>query len=194
MSILSGIVNPYSGTSLYLLRLWPVIALMKLDQTGWVVQRSASKSGVQAQSLCGCPWSSGPLFSRRGQLSPFQHRFDPGDRFDGPDENGMWYVIRTRDYIEHLMNAIAQIDIGMASRAEHDLCPICAPVIPGMGSPIFGATVGFCFRDDTDCFYTANEGHQVSAEQVPSQGDDIFGLVVLKWQNHMETSVGFTGF
>ena len=92
---------------------------------------------------------------------------------DCPDEDGVRHILRTGHHIHHLVDAVAQIDIGMPSRTKHHLRPGRAPVVPRVGGPILGAAVGFRLRDDPRGDDPVNAGDQLSSEKVTGEGDDV---------------------
>ena len=49
-----------------------------------------------------------------------------------------------------MMNAVAEVDVGMTSRPEHHFGPGSAAVVVGMTGFVFRTSVGFCF-DDACC-------------------------------------------
>ena len=66
--------------------------------------------------------------------------------FHAADEHRLGRARGAGDDVEHLMHAVAQVDVGPSARFVHDRRPRCAPAARMAGRVRFAA-VGFCFRD-----------------------------------------------
>lgn len=71
---------------------------------------------------------------------------EPRHRFAGADEHGGSFTCRTRDEVEHVVQAVADVDVGSTAFLPHGRVTE-GSAVPGMTRRIFGAPIGLDFRD-----------------------------------------------
>lgn len=82
--------------------------------------------------------------------------------FAGADEYGGSFTGRARYEVEHVVNAIAKVDVGSAAFLPHGGVAE-GSTVPGMTRRIFGAPIGLDFRDAHQDFPMA----EVLTQQLP---------------------------
>jgi hypothetical protein len=78
-----------------------------------------------------------------------QHRGDPFQRLDGPDQHGTPRSTFFRDHVAAMMHSVCEIDVEMPAVSEHHGIPSGnSPV--GVAGRVAAAQVCLCFDDSTD--------------------------------------------
>ncbi len=81
------------------------------------------------------------------QTAPARHQLDACYGLDGAQQHRVRRAFARGHEVEVPVHAINEEDVGKARRAEHDFRACGAPTRPGVGSPIFGASIRLGLHD-----------------------------------------------
>lgn len=113
----------------------------------------------------------GQAVLRAGDAEGAREAPGAGDAFDGADEDAAGGAVGFGDEIEALVDAVDEIDVGAAGRAEDDL-GAGGDAAGGVGGFVIEAEVGFGF-DDGGGVGAADEEF---AEEIAGDGDGVAGV------------------
>jgi len=118
----------------------------------------------------------------REQFRPFQStaaRLDlpePHHRFAGADKHGGGFASGARHEVEHVVHAVAKVDVGSTALLPHGRVARGLPV-PGVAGAVLRTSVGLHFRDAQDDAIPTEElayqlsGYGFNGSQIERSGD-----------------------
>jgi hypothetical protein len=97
---------------------------------------------------------------RGHSLTTTAHGFNPLGDFYSPNQNGLRGTSRTRHEIQHVVQAVTQVNISLAAGGKQHFRPRSAPVVVTMAGPILRAPISFGLGNKS----TANPGGSPDAK------------------------------
>ncbi len=110
-------------------------------------------------------------------VSAFEDGGEAVEGLDGADEDGAWVVAWAGDDVEEVVDAVAEVDVGVAAGEVHGFGAFCAAVAVGVGGFVVDAGVGFGFCDDAGGECAVDAGGEDFAEELAGEGGGVCGLV-----------------
>src|SRR5213075_679523 len=87
---------------------------------------------------------------------------------DRTDQHGLTLAVLTGDDVEHLVDAVAEVDVGHAGGTEHHAVALRASE-PGMAREVLGAEIRLGLDDDAGAPLVDEHG----ADERPRDRDDV---------------------
>jgi len=131
------------------------------------------------ESLAQLPWTA----HERGQAlhaAPLAHGLDASDRLQGAEEHGLGAARRLADDVEHVVDAVDEVHVGVTRGAEHDLVARGA-AMPGMAGLVLGADVGLGLDDAPGKHAALDAATEDAAEELAGDAEGAAG-VESAWQ------------
>ena len=117
-------------------------------------------------------------------ISSFFDDIEPFIGLNGTYKNGISQPFLIGDYIKKMVNAIAQIDIGVSGFAIHHLCSFGAQTVICMAGFVVTAAVGFRFCNDTRCKIPVKKSSETLSDQLSAYVSHI-GVCIKRFRQYV---------
>lgn len=120
------------------------------------------------------------------------HLFDSLDGFQCPDENSVGGTFGVCHDIEHVVHAVAEVNVGITPAAEHNRISGGLSSAEGMATPLL-PRIRFRFHDQAACYPAIYPGKKGLSEEFSRYFNDVGPLIKAFRQLHTFLISGVTG-
>lgn len=87
-------------------------------------------------------------------------------RLSGPDQDGVRCSFRPSYYVEHLVDAVTEVDISSSRSVKEDFRAFGSLVAESVAGPVIRCPVGFRFGDEYPGFNAIDEGNDFRTDEL----------------------------